>query len=393
LNAGSSGVTADVIIVAAGSSARMGGVDKLTAPIGGRPMLAWTVELFGQVSAIERLVVVTAAERVDDLRAAPWLPARAIVVAGGTRRQDSVAAGVAALEERGVGNERVVLVHDGARPAVRPDLVQEVIKAAAEHGAAIPVLPVVETLKRVDGDLIVGTVDRHGLGAAQTPQGLRMGILRVAYARYPPDGPESFTDEAALLEACTIPVHVVPGHAENLKVTLPADLERAAAILAVNGPRVGFGEDTHPFGPDEPLALGGIDFPGAPRLAGHSDGDVVLHAVGDALLGGAGLGDLGRLFPADDRTPRGIASTELLVGVVSRLRDAGLRPAHVDVTIVAARPRLGDRLESIRTRLAELLAVRPDQVSVKASTGNLDGAEGAGRGISARAVATLERLR
>lgn len=370
----------------------MGRTDKMSAPIGGRPMLAWTVEVFGRLSVIDRLVVVGAAERVDELRDAPWLPERAIVVAGGERRQESVAAGVAALAEGGAGDERVVLVHDGARPAVRADLVRRVIGAADEHGAAIPVLPVVETLKRVDGDLVVGTVDRAGLGAAQTPQGLRLGILRAAYARFPPDGPETFTDEAALLEACTIPVHVVPGQADNLKVTLPADLDRAAAILAGDRPRVGFGEDSHPFGPGEPLALGGIDFPG-PRLAGHSDGDVVLHAVADALLGAAGLGDLGRLFPADARTPRGIASAELLGEVVARVRVAGLRPAHVDVSIVAARPRLADRLDAIRARLAEVLAIDADQVNVKASSGNLDGAEGAGRTISARAVASLEPLR
>jgi 2-C-methyl-D-erythritol 2,4-cyclodiphosphate synthase len=173
-------------------------------------------------------------------------------------------------------------------------------------------------------------------------------------------------------------------------VTLPADLDGAAAILGVARPRVGYGDDSHPFGPGEPLALGGLDFPGAPRLAGHSDGDVVLHAVADALLGAAGLDDLGRLFPADARTPEGIASAELLAAVVDRVATAGLRPAHVDVTIVGARPRLGDRLDAMADRLAALLRVDRDRVNLKASTGNLDGMEGAGRGISARAVATLE---
>jgi 2-C-methyl-D-erythritol 4-phosphate cytidylyltransferase / 2-C-methyl-D-erythritol 2,4-cyclodiphosphate synthase len=255
------------------------------------------------------------------------------------------------------------------------------------------VLPVVETLKRIGGGVVTGTVDREDLGVAQTPQGIRLGILRAAYARFPPGGPETFTDEAALLEACTIPVHVVPGQPDNIKVTLPADLDRAASMLAADRPRVGFGEDSHPFGPGDPLMLGGVEFPRAPRLSGHSDGDAVLHAVADALLGAAGRNDLGRLFPADARTPRGIASSDLLQAVVSIVTEAGLRPTHVDVTIVAARPRLGDRLDTIRARIAELLGVRVDQVNVKASTGNLDGMEGAGRGISARAVATLERLR
>ncbi len=316
-----------------------------------------------------------------------------MVVAGGQRRQESVAAGVAELERLGADDDRVVLVHDGARPAIGSQLVAQVIETTAAHGAAIPILPVVETLKRVADGVVAGTVERDGLGAAQTPQGIRLGILRAAYARFPSDGPHEFTDEAGLLEACTIPVHVVPGQADNLKVTLPADLDRAASILGVDGPRVGYGDDSHPFGPGEPLALGGVEFPGAPRLAGHSDGDVVLHAVADALLGAAGLNDLGRLFPADDRTPRGIASADLLGEVVARVQAAGLRPSHVDVTIIAARPRLGDRLDAIRARVADLLTVRVEQVNIKASTGNLDGFEGAGRGISARAVATLERAR
>lgn len=371
----------------------MRGVDKITAPIGGRPLLSWTLDGFSNLRRIQTIVVVATSGRVDELRGAAWMPRRAVVVAGGGRRQESVAAGVAEVERRGSGPDRVVLVHDGARPAIRPVLIWRVLDAAAAHGAAIPVVPVADTIKRMDGDFVSGTVDRRGLGVAQTPQGVRLGILQGAYARFPPDGPDTFTDEAALLEACTIPVRVVPGQPDNLKVTLPADLDRAASILGADRPRVGFGDDSHPFGPGEPLVLGGVKIPGAPRLSGHSDGDVVLHAVADALLGAAALGDLGRLYPADDSTPRGIASSELLAEVVSRVTKAGLRPTLIDVTIVAARPRLGIRLDDIRGSLAQLLWVRVDQVNVKASTGNLDGMEGAGRGISARAIATLERMR
>jgi 2-C-methyl-D-erythritol 4-phosphate cytidylyltransferase/2-C-methyl-D-erythritol 2,4-cyclodiphosphate synthase len=282
-----------------------------------------------------------------------------------------------------------VLVHDAARPAVREPVIARVIQATAEHGAAIPALPVVETLKAVTDGRIDRTVDRSDVWAAQTPQGVRLEILRAAYARFPPDAPDIFTDEAALLEACTIPVHVVHGQLDNLKVTHPADLQRAAAALDADAPRIGFGADSHPFGPGAPLLLGGIAISGAPRLQGHSDGDVVLHAVADALLGAAGLGDLGRLHPADDRTPRGVDSGELLRDAAARVRDAGFGIDGIDVTIVAARPRLGDRLDVIRERLAALTGVRPDRVNVKASTGNLSGDEGAGRGISAQAVAML----
>jgi 2-C-methyl-D-erythritol 2,4-cyclodiphosphate synthase len=283
-----------------------------------------------------------------------------------------------------------VLVHDGARPLVPSALVEAVVAAAERYGAAIPVLPVSETLKRLDGDLVESTVDRSGLAVAQTPQGVRRSLLRDALANgAAADG--TWTDEAALLEACRIAVHVVPGEAANLKVTVPADLERATALLGGMGaaPRSGIGHDHHPFGPGQPLLLGGIEIAGAPRLHGHSDGDVALHAVADALLGAAGLGDLGRLFPAGPATPAGVASSDLLRAVVGHLAEAGWRPATLDLTIVAARPRLAGHLDAIRAVLAAQLDIRPERVSVKASTGNLSGEDGAGRSISALALATI----
>ena len=172
-------------------------------------------------------------------------------------------------------------------------------------------------------------------------------------------------------------------------MTLPDDLRRVEAALAPGTARVGFGHDSHPFGPGSPLRLGGVEIAGAPSLAGHSDGDVALHAVADALLGAAGLGDLGRLFPADARTPRGVGSDVLLREVVARLARVGLRPATVDLVIIGARPKLGTRLDPMRATIAALLGVDEGAVNVKASTGNLAGDEGAGRSISARAVATL----
>ena len=371
----------------------MRGIDKIMEPIAGRPLLSWTLDAFAGLGPIERIVVVVAPGRVEELNGAPWMPSSAVVVAGGDRRQESVAAGVAEIVRSGASDDRIILVHDGARPAIQTVPIIRVIEATAAHGAAIPVLPAVDTLKRIDGEFVGATVERAGLGFAQTPQGVRLGILKAAYARFPPTGTTTFTDEAALLEACTIPVRVVPGQIDNIKVTLPVDRARAAWILGADRPKVGFGEDSHPFGPGEPLALGGLAIAGAPRLSGHSDGDVVLHAVADALLGAAGLGDLGRLYPADERTPSGVDSGELLVEVTTRVRGAGFDIGHVDVTIVAARPRLSAFLDPIRDRIAELLRAEADRVNVKASTGNLFGTEGAGRGISARAVATLERRR
>jgi len=390
------GVRADAVVVAAGASRRMEGVDKLAAPLAGRPLLAWTLAAIAAAREVERIVVVTAAPGLDALRGAAWLPARVVeVVPGGARRQESVAAGVAALERLDGGAEaaadRVVLVHDGARPLVSPNLVGAVARAAATYGAAVPVLPVAETLKRVAGDRIVETIERAGLAAAQTPQGVRRALLRAAYAQQPPGSAAEFTDEAALLEACRIAVHAIPGEPTNLKVTVPDDLSRVAVLLgAALVPRIGIGADRHSFGPGEPLALGGVVLAGAPRLHGHSDGDVALHAIADALLGAAGLGDLGRLFPADDRTPRGIASRELIAVVLERVAATGLRPASIDVTISAARPRLAPHLEAMGTAIAGMLGLEPARVNVKASTGNLSGDVGAGRAISAQAVAVLE---
>jgi 2-C-methyl-D-erythritol 4-phosphate cytidylyltransferase/2-C-methyl-D-erythritol 2,4-cyclodiphosphate synthase len=386
----------DAVVVAAGLSTRMGGGDKLGLLVGGRPVLAWTLAALAAAPIVRRIVVVTAAARVGEISTAAWLPSRVVaVVEGGARRQDSVASGIAALGEGLPGD--VVLVHDGARPLVSPELVARVAAAAAEHGAAIPVVPVVETLKRVVDGQVAATVDRTLLAAAQTPQGVRRDVLARAWAEQPPAGAATWTDEAALLEACRIPVHAVPGESTNLKVTLPDDLARVEAALVARGdlapiptaPRVGFGDDGHAFGPGTPLALGGLVFEGAPRLHGHSDGDVALHAVCDALLGAAGLGDLGRLFPASSATPAGIASTEMLAACLERVVAAGYTPVAIDLTVVGARPRLAGRLEAMAGTIAGLVGIPPDRVNVKASTGNLAGFEGAGRGISARAVAVV----
>ena len=387
---------ADAVVVAAGVSRRMGGHDKITARIGGRPLVAWSIDALAAAGSVDRIVLVVAPDS-DLLRAdPPWRPAGvAAIVGGGSRRQDSVAAGIRWLDAHpgAPGREtRVVLVHDGARPLVSPGLVDAVTDAAYEHGAAIPVLSVVETVKRIADGRVVETVDRSDLAAAQTPQGVRRDVLDRAWAAFPPGSGPEFTDEASLLEACNIEVHAIPGDAANLKVTRPADLERVASVLAPPIARVGIGRDVHPFGPGEPLRLGGIEIPLVPRLHGHSDGDVALHAVADALLGAAALGDLGGLFPADERTPAGVDSGELLAEVVRRLAAVGMTPATVDITIVAGRPRLAGHLPAMRARIANLLGVDGGAVGVKASSANLGGPEGAGRAIAAEAIVTVRPI-
>lgn len=383
------------VVVAAGSSTRMGGADKLYAPLAGRTVLERSVAAVAAVEAVREIVVVVAPGRESAATALVGGPAVDIVT-GGSTRSASVAAGLRALGVLPASSrpgDPVVLVHDAARPLASPELVRAVVVAAAHHGAAIPVLPVPETLKRIDdAGRIIATVDRRSLAAAQTPQGARASLLARAFLELPAGGDREFTDEAARLEACRIPVQTIPGDPVNLKVTVPADLARAAALLdAASTRRVGYGTDSHRFGPGVALQLGGVAVPAAPRLHGHSDGDVALHAVADALLGAAGLGDLGRLFPADARTPVGVSSRDLLASVLEHLERAGWRPAALDLTIVGARPRLAGHLDEIRSSVARILGLGPDSVDVKAATGNLSGDAGAGRGMEAVALATIQR--
>jgi 2-C-methyl-D-erythritol 4-phosphate cytidylyltransferase/2-C-methyl-D-erythritol 2,4-cyclodiphosphate synthase len=329
--------------------------------------------------------VVTAAERVDELRAAPWLAGHeAAVVSGGRRRQDSVAEGVRAA------SADIVLVHDAARPFVSPELVRRVIEGVERQGAAIPALPVVDALKRAQGELITASAERAGLYRAQTPQGARRELLTAAADAHA-HGPDDIPDEADLLARDGVPVAIVPGDPDNIKVTLPEDLVLARRIAGEDStPRVALGTDSHPFGPGDDLRLGGLLLEGAPRLQGHSDGDAVLHALCDALLAASGGGDLGRLFPSGERHTRGVDSRELVAEVMRRFAASGSVLTGADVTILGARPRLGGRrLDAMAETIAGLTGLDRARVSVKAATANLSGDEGAGRVISASCLVSV----
>jgi 2-C-methyl-D-erythritol 4-phosphate cytidylyltransferase/2-C-methyl-D-erythritol 2,4-cyclodiphosphate synthase len=376
---------ADAVVVAAGTSSRMGGIDKLEAPLQGRPLLAWSVAAMAGAESVRRVIVVAPPDRLDAVRAASWLARYdAAVVAGGERRSDSVLAGVRATDAP------IVLVHDGARPLASSALADAVAAAAAETGAAAPVLPVFDSVKRDEGGRL-RSVEREALVRAQTPQGARRELLLAAFDAA---GGRAYTDEAALLEAHGVAVASVPGEVANFKVTEPRDLEMARGLASARTEmavtRVGFGQDSHPFGPGDGLWLGGVEFAAAPRLYGHSDGDVALHALANAILAACRLGDLGRMFPPTDPRTRGAPSAGFLGDVVRAAQDAGWEPRGAQVSLVGARPRLGaERLEAIRGRVAELLGVPVQEVAVTASTGNLAGPEGAGRGFSASALVTL----
>jgi 2-C-methyl-D-erythritol 4-phosphate cytidylyltransferase/2-C-methyl-D-erythritol 2,4-cyclodiphosphate synthase len=380
-----------VVLVAAGSSRRMG-EDKLWIDLYGRPAWRWSLDLLLGLPAVERLALVVAAG--SQVRFGSMLPPpmvdRCLQVAGGERRGDSVLAGLAALASAGFDDEAIVLVHDAARPALTVDLVQRLLDAAGERGGVVPVVPIADTLVRASGE----PVDRDGLLAVQTPQLGRLGELRDSLV-----GGGSFSDEGSALRAAGIEVRNVAGEVANRKLTDPDDVSLLRAVLrgrvvpidATSGERVGVGFDAHRLQGGRPLRLGGLDWAEAVRgLAGHSDGDVALHALIDALLGAAGLGDIGSRYPAEERW-RGVDSAELLRDVLADIAAGGWRPGRVDLTIVAAEPRIAPRRDELRGRIAELLATSVDAVSVKATTSDGLGLSG-GEGIAAYAAATLVRV-
>lgn len=307
------------------------------------------------------------------------------VVPGGAERADSVRAALAAIP----AGASLVAVHDAARPFATPGLFARVIAAARGTGAAIAALPCTDTVKSAGAGATVirGTLDRRELWLAQTPQVFAPGVLRAAYEAAGPRA-ASFTDEASLVEATGHPVTLVPGEKENFKVTDEDDLRRARDRTAQPA-AVGFGLDVHAFAEGRRCMLGGVEFPGEVGLLGHSDADAPLHALMDAILGAAGLGDIGQLFPDSDPAFAGADSGTLLEEVVRRARAAGFVPLNADVTIAAARPRIGPRREEMRARIAALLSLPPARVNVKATTTEGLGFVGRAEGIAAQAVVLL----
>jgi 2-C-methyl-D-erythritol 4-phosphate cytidylyltransferase / 2-C-methyl-D-erythritol 2,4-cyclodiphosphate synthase len=287
-----------------------------------------------------------------------------------------------------------VVIHDGARPLAEPELFDRCAAAAAESGAAIAATPVADTLKRVAEGAIAGTVDRAGLWAAQTPQAFRLESLRRAMAA---NSGETVTDEARLCEVAGLPVSVVPASPANLKVTHAEDIPVADALLRARhgspprvGPvRTGIGYDAHRFASGRRLVLGGVEIAHDRGLEGHSDADVLLHAIADAVLGAASLGDIGQHFPPSDERFRDADSQYLLREVARLAREAGWAPGNIDATVLAEAPRIGPHVPLMRERIASCLGLSPGAVSVKATTNEGMGSIGRGEGIAALATATL----
>lgn len=371
-----------MVVVAAGSSQRFGR-DKLAQLLGGRSVLERAVAAVRTPLPGVPCVLVVAPERVESTRR-QWEPAGVAVVAGGQARQDSVRAGIEALA---LEDGDVAVVHDGARPFVPAADVLAVVEAGRRHGAAVLGAPVADTLKEVtDTGWVVTTRGRERVVRSLTPQVFRVSLLRRAWAEA---GGGHWTDEAALLEAQGVPVRVVAGDPRNLKVTTPHDLELLRGLFP-RVVRVGQGVDVHPFARGRELWLCGVRLDGEEGLAGHSDADVVLHAVTDAILGACAAGDIGVHFPPSDERWRGAGSAAFVRHALELAGRQGLRPAHCDVTVLAERPRLTPWRERLLTSLAAILGVPAHAVSLKATTCEGLGFVGRGEGIEAFAVVTME---
>lgn len=376
-----------VIVVAAGSGTRLGaGAPKAFVGLAGRTILSHALERVFATTEPSQVIVVAPAglegEAESDIaRVARSRRDLARVVTGGATRQESVARGLAALW----GDVEIVLVHDAARALVPADMIDRVIDAVRSTGhAIIPVVPVVDTIKRVDGSVITAAVDRSELAAAQTPQGFRRDVLLTAYEAVGDD----FTDDAALMQAAGHTVLTVEGDAMGFKITTPADLDRAEALLAPAplAPRVGVGTDVHAFGGDGTLWLAGLEWPGEQALSGHSDGDAASHAIVDALLSAAGLGDIGTHF-GTARPEFAGAHAEVFLAETRRLvEQAGFRIGNVSVQIQAAKPKFSARREEAQRVLSAILGA---PVSVAATTTDDLGFVGDGAGVQVFAVAAL----
>ncbi len=378
------------IIPAAGSGTRM----KLEHPkqfhhLLGEPILMHTVRSFFQTPCISGIVIVvpdnwqnTTSQMLEEYGLADKT---ITIVKGGRRRQDSVFNGLQAVG----ADVEIVLVHDGARPMVSEDLINRCSLAAARHGAAIAAIPVKDTLKKgSSADTILETINRNNLWQAQTPQAAQKNLLKKAYQE---TGDQDVTDEASLLENAGIPVHLVEGSETNFKITRPEDLALAEKILmkTVIHQRIGHGFDAHRFVPERDLVLGGIVVPHEKGLAGHSDADVLTHALCDAILGAMGEGDLGSHFPDSDARFKNIYSISLLDDIMALADKRNLAVSNADITVICQSPKLAPHIPAMKKKLAHACKTTTDRINIKATTTEKMGYTGRQEGISCHAVVML----
>ncbi len=382
-SAGDSMTTA-AVIVAAGRGRRVGGpIPKQWRTLGGRTVLSWTLDTFRHAPTVGPIVVVL---HPDDMGLAPGYAAHddVSVAAGGATRADSVRAGLVALRAHAPAR---VLIHDAARPLVSTALIARVIAALDHSRGAAPALPVTDALWRGAAGLVTGTADRGGLFRAQTPQGFHFDAILAAHeAAAIPDA----ADDVAIARAAGIDVAIVEGEEANLKITTEGDFARAEALMTqTTDIRTGNGFDVHAFGPGDRVTLCGIDIAHDRGLVGHSDADVAMHAITDAIYGALAAGDIGRHFPPSDPRWKGAASDIFLAHAAALADQRGYVLSHVDCTIICERPRIGPHAPDMQACIAAILGIAPDRVSVKATTSERLGFAGREEGIAAMATATL----
>jgi 2-C-methyl-D-erythritol 4-phosphate cytidylyltransferase / 2-C-methyl-D-erythritol 2,4-cyclodiphosphate synthase len=368
------------ILVAAGSGSRFGAeTPKQFLIVAGKPVIRHAAEALSEHVAL--LQPVGDAEPIH--AALDGIPGCLPAIPGGATRQDSVRAGLEALEPHAPD---IVLVHDAARPVIPQGTIPALLAALRESPGAIPAAPVADTLKRVARDVILETVPRSGLFRAQTPQAFRFATLLAAHR----SGVTDATDDASLLEVAGHGVEVVPGSDDNIKLTYPEDLLRLERIMSpVLIPRIGTGFDVHAFAPHRTLVLCGVNVPHDKGLAGHSDADVGIHALCDAIYGALAEGDIGRHFPPSEAIWKDADSARFLTHAADRIKARGGRLANADVTLICERPKITPHAPAMIDRLASLLCVSPQRISVKATTTERLGFTGRGEGIAAQAVVSI----
>ncbi len=386
------------LVAAAGEGRRMGpGAAKVLRLIHGEPVLVATIRALQAVPEVEAVFLVIPPGEEENFRVllARYGLAVAGLIAGGSERQYSVFNGLRAIATwpgwRVAPEQRLVAIHDGARPLVAAEHVSQAFRWAQKYGAVGVGVPVKDTIKVASHDgFITETPPRERLWAIQTPQVFRLPLILAAHEAAAAEGFLG-TDDCSLLERMNVPVRLLEGSYRNLKITTPEDLVMAEALLAggEREMRIGQGFDVHRLTPERPLILGGVAIPYGLGLLGHSDADVLVHAIMDALLGAAGLGDIGGMFPDTDPAYKGANSLLLLAQVVVELRKAGYRVGNVDATVIAQRPKLAPYIQQMRANLAEVLGIPPEAVNVKATTTERLGFTGRGEGMAAQAVAVL----
>jgi 2-C-methyl-D-erythritol 4-phosphate cytidylyltransferase / 2-C-methyl-D-erythritol 2,4-cyclodiphosphate synthase len=377
------------LIVAAGRGSRFGGdLPKQYCLLAGKPVLAHTAAVFAAHPAVAMIQTVIHADDMALYGEAVGSSHQKILppVTGGETRQASVLAGLEALPSCGIN---VVLIHDAARPFVSAQMISDAIQAARDHGAAVPGAAVTDTIVAVDIGVIAATPDRATLRAVQTPQAFRFDLILAAH-RKAATGDQTFTDDGSVAASAGHAVHVFNGDPANVKITTQDDLARANRRLGANlVSRSATGFDVHAFGPGDHVWLCGLKIPHERGFLAHSDGDVALHAITDALMGAMADGDIGRHFPPSDPQWKGASSDRFLRFATERLRQRGGIIDLLDVTIICEAPKIGPQAEAMRVRVAEIAGVLPGNVSVKATTTERLGFTGRKEGISALATATV----